>query len=59
MENRRTQRTVILTALALMAAATAPGQEAFAGTRPGADDHPLTLTATLILLDVSKIDGAE
>jgi hypothetical protein len=59
MEIRRMQRTVILTALALMATATAPGQEAFAGSRPGADDHPLTLTATLILLDVSKIDGAE
>jgi hypothetical protein len=51
--------TAILAALVLMAAATAPGAEVFAGTRPGGGDHPLTLTATLILLDVSKIDGAE
>jgi hypothetical protein len=49
---------VVLATLVVMSAVSAPGEEAFAGTRPGFDGEPLTLTGTLILLDVAAIDGA-
>jgi len=42
----------------VMMAVSAPGEEAFAGTRPGSEGEPLTLTGTLILLDLTSIDGA-
>ena len=48
-----------LVLVVLTAAAPAVAGEEFAGTRPGIGDEPLRLTGTLILLDVSKIDGAE
>jgi hypothetical protein len=50
---------VLIGLMVLMATAPAFGGEEFAGTRPGGGDQPLRLTGTLVLLDVSKIDGAE
>jgi len=35
------------------------GSEELSGTRPGVDGQPLTISGTLFLLDVSKIDGAD
>jgi hypothetical protein len=35
------------------------GSEELSGTRPGVEDRPLTISGTLFLLDVSKIDGAD
>ena len=52
------KQSILLVALTLMMAAIVSGQETFAGTRPGAEDAPLTLTGTLVLLDVTAIDGA-
>lgn len=59
MENSSMKQTVLIVLMVLMAAAPAFGGEEFAGTRPGDGEEPLRLTGTLILLDVSKIDGAE
>ena len=42
-----------------MAVVTATGSEELSGTRPGIDGQPLTVSGTLFLLDVSKIDGAD
>jgi hypothetical protein len=53
------KQSILVVLVVLMAAASSPGQEVFAGTRPGEGGAPLRLTGTLILLDVSKIDGAE
>jgi len=44
--------------ISTMTVATAAADE-FAGTRPGPEGRPLIMTGALILLDVSKIDGAE
>jgi hypothetical protein len=42
-----------------MTTATVTGSEELTGTRPGVDGQPLTISGTLFLLDVSKIDGAD
>jgi len=42
-----------------MAVATVTVSEDLSGTRPGAEGQPLTISGTLFLLDVSKIDGAD
>ena len=42
-----------------MVVATFTGSEELSGTRPGVGGQPLTLSGTLFLLDVSKIDGAD
>ena len=42
-----------------MTAATVTGSEELTGTRPGVEGQPLTISGTLFLLDVSKIDGAD
>jgi len=42
-----------------MTAATFTGSEELSGTRPGLDGQPLTISGTVFLLDVSKIDGAD
>ena len=44
--------------ISAMPAAAAGGDE-LAGTRPGPEGRPLTMTGALFLLDVSKIDGAD
>jgi len=44
--------------ISTMPAAAAGGDE-LAGTRPGPEGRPLTMTGALFLLDVSKIDGAD
>jgi hypothetical protein len=59
MEMTSMKQLVLLVLTVLMAATPAVGDEEFAGTRPGAGEQPLRLTGTLVLLDVSKIDGAE
>ena len=53
------KNSILLVFLTLLAATPALGQENFAGTRPGEGRDPLTLTGILILLDVTKIDGAD
>jgi hypothetical protein len=45
--------------LLMLTAATATGSQELTGTRPGVDGQPLTISGTLFLLDVSKIDGAD
>jgi hypothetical protein len=55
----RMNKSMCLVAMVLLTASASFGQEKFAGTRPGAGGAPLTVTGTLVLLDVSKIDGAE
>jgi len=45
--------------LLVVGAATVTGSEELTGTRPGVDGQPLTISGTLFLLDVSKIDGAD
>ncbi len=42
-----------------MMTATVAGSQELTGTRPGVEGEPLTITGTLFLLDVSKIDGAD
>jgi len=42
-----------------MVVATFTGSEELSGTRPGVGGQPLTISGTLFLLDVSKIDGAD
>jgi hypothetical protein len=59
MEMTSMKQLVLLVLTVLMAATPAVGDEVFAGTRPGAGEQPLRLTGTLVLLDVSKIDGAD
>ncbi len=44
--------------ISMMPVAAAGGDE-LAGTRPGPEGRPLTMTGTLFLLDVSKINGAD
>jgi hypothetical protein len=53
------KHTILLVLATLLTTTSTLGQEDFAGTLPGAGKTPLTLTGTLILLDVTKIDGAE
>jgi len=45
--------------LLITATATVTGSQELSGTRPGIADQPLTISGTLFLLDVSKIDGAD
>jgi len=52
-------RSVFSMFLVLMVAGTAVGSEELAGTRPGPEGQPLTISGTIFLLDVSKIDGAD
>jgi len=42
-----------------MTAVTITGSQELTGTRPGVEGQPLTISGTLFLLDVSKIDGAD
>jgi len=59
METPCRRRSLILVLfLTLLFARDAQPQEQ-TGTRPGVEGQPLTITGTLFLLDVSKIDGAE
>jgi hypothetical protein len=51
-------RSVFLLGIVLVMAAAA-GSEELSGTRPGVERQPLTISGTLFLLDVSKIDGAD
>jgi hypothetical protein len=50
---------VFLFSLVIMTGATVTGAQELTGTRPGNDGQPLTISGTLFLLDVSKIDGAD
>jgi hypothetical protein len=59
MKTTCTLRPVFVAWLLVMAVATVIGSEEPSGTRPCAEDQPLTITGTLFLLDVSKIDGAD
>jgi len=59
MKTTCTHRSVFFVWLLVMAVATATGSEELSGTRPGVDGQPLTISGTLFLLDVSKIDGAD
>jgi len=52
-------RSVFVIWLLIVAAATVAGSEDLSGTRPGVGGQPLTISGTLFLLDVSKIDGAD
>ncbi len=54
-----TYRSVFFAWLLVMAVATVTVSEDLSGTRPGAEGQPLTISGTLFLLDVSKIDGAD
>jgi len=51
-------RSAFLLGIVLVMAAAA-GSEELSGTRPGVEGQPLTISGTLFLLDVSKIDGAD
>ena len=59
MKTTCTYRFTFLAWLLVMGAATVTGSEELTGTRPGVDGQPLTISGTLFLLDVSKIDGAD
>ncbi len=49
---------ILIVLASILPVSVSDGQE-LAGTRPGPDGEPLILNATLFLLDVSKIDGAD
>lgn len=53
------KRSILVGVMVLTTATISFGQGEIAGTRPGPDDRPLEITATIFLLDVSKINGAE
>jgi hypothetical protein len=59
MKTTCTYRFTFLAWLLVMTAATVTGSEELTGTRPGVEGQPLTISGTLFLLDVSKIDGAD
>ena len=52
-------RTMLVVVTALIALVPTARADEIAGTRPGPDGEPLKISATLFLLDVSKIDGAD
>ena len=54
-----TFRFAILASLVVLASANVAGAQDLTGTRPGVDGQPLKVNGTLVLLDVSKIDGAD
>jgi hypothetical protein len=53
------KRTVLLVVWALTVLASSAQSDEIAGTRPGPEGEPLKVAATLFLLDVSKITGAD
>jgi hypothetical protein len=59
MKTTCTFRSVFFVWLLIMAAANHTASEELTGTRPGVDGQPLTVSSTLFLLDVSKIEPAE
>jgi len=61
MINKKTRLFLITTvaAFAALSPVLGAGAEELTGTRPGPEGQPLELEATLILLDLSKIDGAD
>ena len=59
MKTTCTSRSVFFLWLLITATVTISGSQELSGTRPGGDGQPLTISGTLFLLDVSKIDGAD
>jgi hypothetical protein len=59
METNCMSRSVFSFLLLLLVAGTAIGSEEISGSRPGTEGQPLSMTGTLFLLDVSKINGAD
>jgi hypothetical protein len=59
MKTTCTYRSVFFLWLLIAATTTIAGSQELAGTRPGGNGQPLTISGTLFLLDVSKIDGAD
>jgi hypothetical protein len=59
MKTTCTHRSAFFACLIILTAVTTTGSEELTGTRPGVEGQPLTISGTLFLLDVSKIDGAD
>lgn len=59
MKTTCTPRLAFILVALLFSSVPAGSTDELIGTRPGAGDGPLTLRGTLVLLDVSKIDGAD
>ena len=61
MINMKSRRFLITTvaAIATLSPVLGAGAEELTGTRPGPEGQPLEMEATLFLLDLSKIDGAD
>ena len=59
MKTTCTYLSVFFLWLLITATSTISRSQELSGTRPGGDGQPLTISGTLFLLDVSKIDGAD